>query len=84
MASQNVATGLDGEGQGDADASDDDEQVMIAWLKEKRLEAFIESFKQTKTTMEDLTTFDDDDIKLSHLATRSTAVFLPQCVCVCV
>ena len=74
MASQSVATGLDSEGKGDADASDGDEKVMIAWLKEKRLDAFIESFKQTKTTMEDLRTLEDTDITLSPLTTRPTAV----------
>ena len=68
MASQSVATGHDGEGQGDADVSDDDEQVMIAWLEKKRLHVFIESFKQNKITMEDLTAFADDEIEFSHLA----------------
>ena len=68
MAAQSVATGHDGEGQGGADASDDEEGVMIAWLKEKRLDAFIDSFKQTETMMEDLRAFDDEEIEFSYLA----------------
>ena len=65
MASHAEITGGDGEGQGDADHSDEnDEMSIIPWLKEKRLEAFVHYFKKHAVSMEELLEFEEQDFQL--------------------
>ena len=72
MASQSVVTGADGEGQGNADLSDNNEDLsMTQWLKENRLEAFVEYFKTTGITVDELLEYDDGDLELRTRATTS-------------
>ena len=70
MAAQSVITGADGEGQGNADLSDkNDELLMIPWLKENRLEAFVEYFETACMTIDEILECTEKDLELS---TRTT------------
>ena len=75
MASQSVVTGADGEGHGNADMSDNnDELSMIPWLKENRLDAFVNYFETAGITVDELLQYGDDDLKLSIIPLRTRSL----------